>query len=140
MSIHIFLSLKKYPWHNPESKEYRIKNEIDAYCYVNLKHRTFIHDGFKKIYKLGQLLFLWDEECLPGKINVNLRSKIRDTKTPVNKATVDNAKETKINNNHKSRNEFCFKKKTLHNEKRVLLLFVKFLVNSWFAQAKISVE
>ena len=49
---------------------------------------------------------------------------------PVNKATVDNAKETKINNNHKSRNEFCFKKKTLHNEKRVLLFFVKLLVNN----------
>ena len=49
---------------------------------------------------------------------------------PVNKATVDNAKETKINNNHKSRNEFCFKKKTLHNEKRVLLFYVKFLVNN----------
>ena len=31
---------------------------------------------------------------------------------PVNKATVDNAKEMKINNNHKSRNEFFFKKKT----------------------------
>ena len=29
-------------------------------------------------------------------------------KTAVNKATVDTAKETKINNNHKSRNEFCF--------------------------------
>ena len=41
---------------------------------------------------------------------------------PVNKATVDNAKETKINN-HKSRNEFCFKKKTLHNEKRVFIVF-----------------
>ena len=50
-------------------------------------------------------------------------------KTPGNKATVDTAKETKINNNHKSRNEFCFKKKTLLNEKRLLLLFVKFLVN-----------
>ena len=50
---------------------------------------------------------------------------------PVNKATAkDTAKETKINNNHKSRNEFCFKKKTLHNEKRVLLLFVKFSVNN----------
>ena len=34
---------------------------------------------------------------------------------PVNKATVDTAEETKINNNRKNRNEFCFKKKTLHN-------------------------
>ena len=34
---------------------------------------------------------------------------------PVNKAIVDTAEETKINNNHKNRNEFCFKKKTLHN-------------------------
>ena len=25
-----------------------------------------------------QLLFLWDEECLPGKINVNMQGKIRD--------------------------------------------------------------
>ena len=140
MSTHIFLSLTKYPWHNSESKEHRINNETDAYHHVNLKYRTFIHQGFKKIYKLRQLLFSWDEECLPDKINVNLRSKIRDTKTPVNKATVDNAKETKININHKIRNEFCFKKKTLHKEKWVLLLFVKFLVNSWFAQAKISVE
>ena len=77
-SIHIFLSLTKYPWLNPESKEHRINNQIDAYHHVNLKHRTFIHHGFKKIYKLRQLLFSWDEECLPGKINVNLRSKLTD--------------------------------------------------------------
>ena len=38
-------------------------------------------------------------------------------KTEVNKATVDTAKETKINHNHKGRNEICFKKKILHNEK-----------------------
>ena len=43
-------------------------------------------------------------------------------KTAVNKATVDTAKETKINNNHKSRNEFCFKKKTLHNEKMGIIV------------------
>ena len=49
---------------------------------------------------------------------------------PVNKATVDTADETKINNNHKSRNEFCFKKKTPHNEKRVLLFYVKLLINN----------
>ena len=30
------------------------------------------------MYKLRQLLFSWDEECLPGKINVNLLGKIRD--------------------------------------------------------------
>ena len=118
LSTHIFLSLTKYPWLNPESKEHKINNEIDAYHHVNLKHQTFIHHGFKKIYKLRQLLFSWDEECLAGKINVNLWSKIRDTKTPVNQATVDNSKETEINNNHKSRNEFCFKKKTLHNGKK----------------------
>ena len=51
-------------------------------------------------------------------------------KTSINKATVDTAKETKINNNHKSRNELCFKKKALHNEKRVLLFFLKFSVNN----------
>ena len=68
----------KYPWHNPESKEHRTDNEIDAYHHVNLKYQTFIHHDFKKIYKLRQLLFSWDEECLPGKISVNLRSKIRD--------------------------------------------------------------
>ena len=43
---------------------------------------------------------------------------------------MDTAKETKIINNHKSRNEFCFKKKNLRNEKTVSLLFVKFLVNN----------
>ena len=48
----------------------------------------------------------------------------------INKATVDTAKEMKINNNHSSRNKFCFKKKTLHNEKRVLLFFKEFLVNN----------
>ena len=56
LSIHI-LSLTKYPWHNPESKEHRINNKIDAYHHVNLKYRTFIHHGFKEIYKLCQLLF-----------------------------------------------------------------------------------
>ena len=40
----------------------------------------------------------------------------------VNKATVDTAKETKINNNHKIRNEICFKKKTLHSEKMGIVL------------------
>ena len=70
----------KYPWHNPELKEHRINNWIDGYRHVNLKHRTFIYRGFKKIYKLRQLLFSWDEERLPGKINVILRSKIRDAK------------------------------------------------------------
>ena len=34
---------------------------------------------------------------------------------PVNKGTEDTAKETKISNNHKRRNEFCFKKKNLNN-------------------------
>ena len=38
LSIHIFLSLTKYPWHNPQLKEHRISNEIDAYHYVNLKY------------------------------------------------------------------------------------------------------
>ena len=38
-------------------------------------------------------------------------------KTPVNKATVDTAKETKITNNHKSR-----KAKTLHNEKMGIIV------------------
>ena len=59
-----------------------------------------------------------------------MHHKTSSVKTPVNKAIVDNAKETKINNNYKSRNEFCFKKKTLQNEKRVLLFFVKFLFNN----------
>ena len=44
-------------------------------------------------------------------------------KTPVNKATVNAAKEAKINSNHKSRIEFCFKKKTLHNERKVIIVF-----------------
>ena len=44
-------------------------------------------------------------------------------KAPENKATADNSKETKINNNHKARNEFCFKKKTLHNEKKGIIVF-----------------
>ena len=46
---------------------------------------------------------------------------------PVNKATVDTAEETKI---IKSEMNFVLRKKTLHNEKRVLLFYVKFLVNN----------
>ena len=76
------LSLTKYPWHNPESKDHRINNQIDTYHHVNLKSRLFIHHGFKKIYKLCQLFFSWDEECLPGKININLQSKVRDASKP----------------------------------------------------------
>ena len=45
---------------------------------------------------------------------------------PVNKATADIVKETKINNNHKSKNEFSFKKNTLCNEKRVLSILQNF--------------
>ena len=129
MSTHIFLSLTNYPWLNPESKEHRINDEIDAYCHVNLKHRTFIHHGFKKIYKLCQLLFSWDEECLPDKININLRSKIRDTKTPGNKATVYNAKET-LTTIIKSEMNFVSRKKPFTMKKRVLLLVLTFLVNN----------
>ena len=129
MSTHIFLSLTNYPWLNPESKEHRINDEIDAYCHVNLKHRTFIHHGFKKIYKLCQLLFSWDEECLPDKININLRSKIRDTKTAGNKATVDNAKET-LTTIIKSEMNFVSRKKPFTMKKRVLLLVLTFLVNN----------
>ena len=44
-------------------------------------------------------------------------------KTLVNKATMNTAKETKISNNHKRRNEFRFKKKTLHNEKKGIIVF-----------------
>ena len=43
---------------------------------------------------------------------------------PVNKATAkDTAKETKINNNHKSRNEFCFKKKNPSQWKKGIIVF-----------------
>ena len=45
-------------------------------------------------------------------------------KTPVSKATDDTAKETKIGSNQKRRNEFCFKKKTLHNEKKGIIVFL----------------
>ena len=45
----------------------------------------------------------------------------------VNKTTVDTAKEKKINNNHQSKNETCFKKKTLHDEKKGITLFCVFL-------------
>ena len=38
--------------------------------------------GFKKMYKLCQLLFSWNEKWLSGKINVNLQSKIRDANKP----------------------------------------------------------
>ena len=48
---------------------------------------------------------------------------------PVNKATVNAAKETKINNDHKSRNEFCLNKKTLHNEKKGIIVFCE--ICSW---------
>ena len=45
-------------------------------------------------------------------------------KTQVNKATVDTAKETNINKkNYKSRNKFCFKKKTFQNEKKGIIIF-----------------
>ena len=39
-----------------------------------------MHHGFKKKQTSSAfvLLFSWDEECLPGKIKVNLRSKVRD--------------------------------------------------------------
>ena len=76
------LSLTKYPWHNPESKDHRINNQIDTYHHVNLKSRIFIHHGFKKIYKLRQFFFSWDEECLLGKINISLQSKVRDASKP----------------------------------------------------------
>ena len=34
----------------------------------------------------------------------------------------------------------CFKKKTFTMKKRVLFFFIKFLVNNYFARAKIGVE
>ena len=61
-----------------------VKNRInrmhtDAYHQINSKYRTLIHCGFKNIYKLCHLFFsLLDEECVPGKINANFQSKIRD--------------------------------------------------------------
>ena len=51
-------------------------------------------------------------------------------KTQENKATVDTAKEIKINNIFKAEMNFVLRKKTLHDEKRVLLFLVKFLVNN----------
>ena len=59
---------------------------------------------------------------------------------PVNKAIVDNAKETKINNNHKSRNEFCFKKKFFFTTKKEFVFFGKCLVSNKFGRTKISIE
>ena len=47
-----------------------------------------------------------------------------------NKATVDTANEIKINNIFKAEMNFVLRKKNLHDEKRVLLFFVKFLVNN----------
>ena len=38
-------------------------------------------------------------------------------KTQVNKTTLDTSKEKKINKNHESRNETCFKKQIFRNEK-----------------------
>ena len=61
-------------------------------------------------------------------------------KTPVNKATVDNAKERKLATIIKAERDSDLRKKTFHNEKGVLLFFMKFLVNNQFARAKISVE
>ena len=55
----------------------------------------------------------------------------------VNKVTVDTAVGTKI---IKAEMNFILRKKTLHNEKRVLLFYVKFLVNNYFAHAEISIE
>ena len=37
----------------------------------------------------------------------------------VNKTTVDTAKENKINKNCQSKNETCFIRKNIHNEKKV---------------------
>ena len=44
-------------------------------------------------------------------------------KTQVNKATVDTAKETKINNNLKAEMNVVFKKKTLHDGKKSIIVF-----------------
>ena len=51
-------------------------------------------------------------------------------KTPVNKATVDTAKEIKFNNNHKNGNEFCFKKKNPSQWKKGIIVFCEVLVNN----------
>ena len=61
-------------------------------------------------------------------------------KTQENKATVDTAKEIKINNIFKAEMNFVLRKKTLHDERRVLLFFVKFLVNNYIAHGKISIK
>ena len=37
----------------------------------------------------------------------------------MNKTTLDTSKEKKINNNHYSRNEICFKKKNFRDEKKL---------------------
>ena len=42
---------------------------------------------------------------------------------PLNKATVDTAIKTEINNNHKSRNELCFKKKKPSQLKKGIIVF-----------------
>ena len=60
-------------------------------------------------------------------------------KTPVNNAAVDTANETNINNNHKSRNELCFKKKNIQNEKKVII-FCEIFSQELFTCAKIGVE
>ena len=57
-------------------------------------------------------------------------------KTPVNKETVDTVEETKI---IKAEMNFVLKK-LFTMKKRVLLFYVKFLVNNQFAHAEISVE
>ena len=49
---------------------------------------------------------------------------------PVNKATVDNAKETKITTIIKAEMNLVLRKKPFTMKKRVLLFFVKFLVNN----------
>ena len=42
----------------------------------------------------------------------SVKGQVSSVKMPVNKATVDIAKERKINNNHKSRNYFFLRKNT----------------------------
>ena len=56
---------------------------------------------------------------------------------PVNKATKDPVEETKI---IKAEMNFVLRKKLFTMKKKILLFYVKFLVNNQFVRAEISVE
>ena len=61
-------------------------------------------------------------------------------KTPVNKATVNNAKQTKIATIIKAEMNLVLRKRPFTMKKRLLLFFVKFLVNNYLHALKLALN